>query len=184
MFQSEIMLPKIGSLIFWLGQVIVEPDPETAEEAALIFSGPEFLMALIAGLVLAFAFQLLLTNLGVATGISLAGGSSDSDSDSGSSDSFGSTIRKIGFALGLATLISVTLSLFFACFLAIKLSLLEVPATGAILGLVIWATYFCLLVWVSSTTVGSLVGSVVNTATSGFQALVGTAAAVMGRRRG
>ncbi|MGB3694497.1 MAG: hypothetical protein WA999_17415, partial [Spirulinaceae cyanobacterium] len=180
MFQSEMLLPKIGSLVFWLGQVIVEPDPETAEEASLIFSGPEFFMALIAGLVLAFAFQLLLTNLGVATGISLAGGSSDSDSDSGSSDSLGSTIRKIGFALGLATLISVTISLFFACLLAVKLSFLEVPLTGAILGLVIWATYFCLLVWVSSTTVGSLVGSVVNTATSGFQALVGTAAAAIG----
>jgi len=35
---------------------------------------------------------------------------------------------------------------------------------------------------VSSTTVGSLIGSVVNTATSGFQAIVGTAAAALGAK--
>jgi hypothetical protein len=45
------------------------------------------------------------------------------------------------------------------------------PLAGAIVGLVIWATYFSLLMWVSSTTVGSMVGSVVNSATSGFQTL-------------
>jgi hypothetical protein len=43
----------------------------TPEEAALIFSGPRFFIALIAGLVLAFGFQLLLTNLSVAAGISI-----------------------------------------------------------------------------------------------------------------
>jgi len=53
---------------------------------------------------------------------------------------------------------------------------------GAIVGLVIWATYFSLLVWVSSTTVGSLIGSVVNTATSGFQSILGTAAAAIGAK--
>jgi hypothetical protein len=47
---------------------------------------------------------------------------------------------------------------------------------------VIWGAYFTLLVWVSSTTVGTLIGNVVNTATSGFQALVGTATAAMGAR--
>ncbi|MGH2413195.1 MAG: MFS transporter, partial [Microcystaceae cyanobacterium] len=92
----------------------------------------------------------------------------------------GVTIRKISFVVGLGTLISVTISLFFASLFAVKLSLFASSFSGAIVGLVIWATYFSLLVWVSSTTVGSLVGSVVNTATSGFQALVGTAAAMIG----
>lgn len=61
-----------------------------------------------------------------------------------------------------------------------KLSLLASPLSGAIVGLVIWATYFSLLVWFGSTRIGSLVGSVVSTATSGFQALFGTASAVIG----
>jgi len=71
-------------------------------------------------------------------------------------------------------------ALFIACLLAVQLSLIDNAGLGAIVALVIWATYFVLLVWVSSTTVGSLVGSVVNTATSGFQAIMGTATAALG----
>ena len=163
-----------------LAQVLVEPDTEAAEDAALVFSGPQFFTALIAGVLLAFAFQLLLTNLGIAAGISMLGGSSSDDSSNDQGGSIGGTIRKVGFALGLATLITVTISLFFACLFAVKLSLFVSAGSGAIVGLVIWATYFSLLVLVSSSTVGSLVGSIVNSATSGFQAVIGTAAAAIG----
>lgn len=185
MLQSAGMALNLMSGMDWIAQVPVVPRLETPEEAALILDGPQFFIAVIAGVFLAFAFQLLLTNLGVAVGVSALGGdgSSDSHSHSHSTDdntSIGSTIRKIGFFLGLATLISVTVSLFFACLLAVKLSLLVSPGLGAIVGLVIWAIYFSLLVWISSTTVGSLIGSVVNTATSGLQAIVGTATAAIG----
>jgi len=170
------------NLQFWIAQVGAG-GVDTAEEAALVFSGPKFFIALIAGVLLAFAFQLLLTNLSVAAGISYLGRQSDSDSGSDhESGSVGGTIRKIGFTVGLWTLITVTISLFLACFLAVKLSLLDSGSLGAIVALVIWAAYFSLLVWVSSTTVGSLVGSVVNTATSGFQAIAGTAAAAFGAK--
>jgi hypothetical protein len=129
---------------------------------------------------LAFGLQLLLTNLSVAAGISYLGHQSDSDSDDDKGGSFGGTIRKISTGVGIWTLVTVTIALFLACLLAVKLSLLQSAGLGAIVGLVIWATYFSLLVWVSSTTVGSLVGSVVNAATSGFQAILGTAAAAIG----
>lgn len=178
MFQSGGMALGLNSWILWLAQVTPGSGINTKEDAALAFSGPQFFVALVAGVVLAFAFQLLLTNLGVALGISMAGGSS-SDSDK-ESDSLGGTIRKIGFALGLATLVSVTLALFFASLFAVKLSLIQSAGLGAIIGLTIWATYFSLLVWFSSTTVGSLIGSIVNSATSGLQAIVGTAAAAIG----
>ena len=169
------MIQEFISSRIWLAQIIVEPSNKTTRNAAFVFSGPQFLAALIAGVVLAFAFQLLFTNLGVALGVSLAGNSGDTKEEE--SDSFGGTIRKISLIVGLGTLISVAVSLFVACSLAVKLSLFVSPLSGAIVGLVIWATYFSLLVWLSSTTVSSLIGSVVNTATSGFQAVVGTAAA-------
>lgn len=173
----------LGLPDFWLVQVpAADNTRETAENAALVFSGPQFFSALIAGVVLAFAIQLLLTNLGVAIGISRAGVKSDDSYTHTSQESFGSTIRKIGWTLGLGTLISVTVALFIACLLAVKLSLFTSSWSGAIVGLVIWATYFCLLVWASSTTVGSLIGSVINTATSSFQALWGTAASVIGAK--
>jgi nucleoid DNA-binding protein len=184
MFQNtERLLESYRALI---AQVPVTPVPITPAEASLVFSGPRFFVALISGVILAFAIQLVLTNLSVAAGISFLGRSSDSDSSSSdSSDTVGGTIRKIGTAVGIWTLVTVSVALFIACLLAVQLSLLNLPINvglGAILGLVIWGAYFLLLFWFSSTTVGSLVGSVVNTATSGFQAIVGTATAALGAK--
>lgn len=147
----------------------------TPEEAALIFSGPQFFIALLSGLILTFGFQLLLTNLSVAAGLSYAGNSS-SDSSSGGGG------KKISTAFGVWTLITVSLALFFACFLAVKLSLYNSVMLGAITGLVVWGLYFCLLFWFSSTTVGSLIGSVVKTATSSFQSLLGAATGAVGAK--
>ncbi|MDZ8239787.1 MAG: MFS transporter [Nostoc sp. ChiQUE01a] len=176
MFQStEIMLGLYKPLL-WVAQVPVDPSVITP-------SGPRFFVALISGVILAFAFQLVLTNLSVAAGISYLGRPSDSDSSGGEVGSVGGTIRKVGTAVGIWTLVTVTIALLIACFLAVKLSLVILdPRLGAILGLVIWGAYFLLLVWVSSTTVGSLIGSVVNTATSGFQAIMGTATAALGAK--
>ncbi len=167
----------------WLAQ-LADPGIDTPEEAALIFSGPQFFIALLSGVILAFGFQLLLTNLSMAAGVSYVSHSSSSSSSSSSSgsSSSGTGIKKISVAFGAWTLVTVSLALFFACWLAVKLSLYNSVALGAITGLVIWATYFTLLVWFSSTAVGSLVGSVVKSATNGFQALVGTATAALGAK--
>jgi len=184
MYQNLPINPQLYNMGFWLAQVGVQgTTTNRVEDAALSYSGhpgSHFFITLIAGVVLACAFQLLLTNLSVAAGLSYMGQShedGDHQSDSGSSP-----VRHIGRKVGTWTLITVTIALFFACLLAVKLSFVTSPGLGAILGLVVWATYFSMLVWVSSTTVGSLVGSVVNTATSGFQAIVGTAASAIGAK--
>ncbi|WP_373530409.1 MFS transporter [Nostoc sp.] len=183
MFQStEIMLGLYKPLL-WIAQIPVDNSNVTPAQASVLTSGPRFFVALISGVILAFAFQLVLTNLSLAAGISYLGHSSDSDSDTGEVGSLGGSIRKIGTAVGIWTLVTVTIALLIASFLAVKLSLVILdPALGAILGLVIWGAYFLILVWVSSTTVGSLIGSVVNTATSGFQAIMGTATAALGAK--
>jgi nucleoid DNA-binding protein len=183
MFQStEIMLGLYKPLL-WVAQAPVDTSNVTPAQASVLTSGPRFFVALISGVILAFAFQLVLTNLSLAAGISYLGHSSDSDSDNGEAESLGGNIRKIGTAVGIWTLVTVTIALLIASFLAVKLSLVILdPGLGAILGLVIWGAYFLLLVWVSSTTVGSLIGSVVNTATSGFQAIMGTATAALGAK--
>ncbi|PMB16248.1 hypothetical protein CEN47_27000 [Fischerella thermalis CCMEE 5319] len=183
MFQSTVTTLELSQSLFWIAQVIVQPQDISPAQASVAFSGPRFFTALISGVILAFAFQLVLTNLSVAAGISYLGRPSDSNSDHGEVSSLGGTIRKIGTAVGIWTLITVTIALAIACFLAVKMSLVIFsPGLGAILGLVIWGAYFLLLVWVSSTTVGSLVGNVVNTATSGFQAIMGTATAALGAK--
>ncbi|MDZ7992506.1 MAG: MFS transporter [Nostoc sp. EfeVER01] len=183
MFQSTEIMVGLYKPLLWLAQVSAEPSNVTPEQASVLISGPRFFVALISGVILAFAFQLVLTNLSLAAGISYLGHSSDSDSDNGEVGSLGGSIRKIGTAVGIWTLITVTVALLIASYLAVKLSLvISDRGLGAILGLVIWGAYFLLLVWVSSTTVGSLIGSVVNTATSGFQAIMGTATAALGAK--
>ncbi len=144
-----------------------------------VFSGSQGFLVLIAGLVLAFAFQLLLANFFIALGISY----SDSEEQTDESETLDDTIDKIGTIVGLRTLGTLSITLFGACFLAVKLSLVNDAILGAIFGLTIWATYFTLLVWISLTTVGSVIGTVVNSATSGLQGIIGTAAIALGAKQ-
>ena len=146
------------------------------EETTFVFSSPNFVLALIAGVVMAFAFQLLLTNLGIAV-IASPDASSSGSSDS---ESLSDTVKGIETKVGLGLLISVSIALFAASFLAVKLSLVSSGVLGAITGVVIWSIFFTLLVWFGSTTLGSLLGSVINTAATGVQGLLGTATAAVG----
>ncbi len=160
-----------------LAQIPLRGELLTPEEASLVFSGPKFFVALLAGVVMAFAFQILLTNLYVALGVSALGTGSNSNESSGG---LGETISKVEGAVGIWALMTATIALFGACFLAVKLSLIESTLLGAIIGVVIWSTYFSLVVWLGSRAVGSLLGTLVSTATSGLQGVMGTATAAIG----
>jgi hypothetical protein len=74
MFESVGMLLGLCSTQLWLAQIPADPTvslvANTPEQAALVFSGPQFFIALIAGVLMAFAFQFLLTNFTLAAGIS------------------------------------------------------------------------------------------------------------------
>ncbi|MBD6619343.1 MFS transporter [Komarekiella sp. 'clone 1'] len=176
MIQSALIALKLSSLQLGLAQIPVTSEVLTPEQASLVFSGPKFLVALLAGILMAFAFQLLLTNFSLAVGISALGGSSSSDE----SESLGGTVRKVETAAGLWALVTATIALFSACFLAVKLSLIESTLLGAIIGVVIWSAFFTVIVWLGSSAVGSLIGSVASTVTSGMQGIMGTASAALG----
>ncbi|MEH2022222.1 MFS transporter [Nostoc sp.] len=177
MFQGVLTILGWNWLPFGLAPITLAQELLTPEEASVLFSGPKFLVALLAGVSMAFAFQLLLTNFSVAVGISSWEIDSDSDDES---ESLGKTIRKGQAKVGAWALITVSIALFIACFLAVKLSLIESAFLGAIIGVVIWSTYFSLVIWLGSSAIGSLIGSISNTVTSGFQALMGTATAGIG----
>jgi hypothetical protein len=154
-------------------------DQLPAADPTMLFSGSKFLLALIVGVVMAFAFQLLFTNLAIAVIASPDSSSKDTFKDN-SSDGLGDTIRGIETKVGLGLLVSISIALFTACFLAVKLSLVGSPMLGAIIGVIIWAIFFTLLTWYGSTAVGSLMGSIISTATTGVQGLLGTGSAVLG----
>lgn len=164
--------------LFNLGSQSLHPAIITEPQVMLLenFSSPQFLVSLLSGLMMAFAFQLLLTNLSVAF-IASPGALPDSDHDS---DGLISTLRGIETKVGVGALVTVTIALFAACFLAVKLSLVSNSFLGAIIGVVIWSTYFSVMVWLGSSAVGSLIGSIMSTATSGLQGIVGTATTALG----
>ncbi|MBL1177480.1 MAG: hypothetical protein FWK01_20730 [Pantanalinema sp. GBBB05] len=142
-------------------------------------------MTLVVGLLVAFALQLLLANLGLAAGITLLGKDSSaveaqaSDYEPPSEEH---NHRNIGFLLGCATLASVNLALFTACFLAVRLSLAADALTGAVLGMVIWSAYLLLLVWLGSSAIGVLLGSISEVIGLGWQGLRTIIQFILGRQ--
>lgn len=175
MFQSAENTLKLCWFQLGLAQFPVAQEILTPEEASLVFSGPKFFVALLSGIVMAFAFQLLLTNLSLAAGISSGGDLGEDDSET-----IGGKIRSVEGKVGLWALITASIALFSASFLAVKLSLIESAFLGAIIGVVIWSSYFTLLLWLGSSAVGSLIGSLVSTVSSGFGGLMGTATSAIG----
>jgi hypothetical protein len=177
MFANELVFN-----LYRLAQYSIVERDLMPEESSVLFSGPKFLVALLAGILMAFAFQLLLTNFTVAVGIPIlaSGDDDDDDDDDDRPDTLGGKVRKTEAKIGLWALITGSIALFAASYLAVKLSLIESPLLGVIIGIVIWAAYFSVIMWLGSSAVGSLIGSLVSTATSGLQGLMGTATGAIG----
>ena len=177
MLSSLEFSSSLSSQLLRLAQIRIEPGAFIVDNP----SSPEIFVALLSGIAMAFAFQLLLTNLGVAILSSQGTPDLDNDSDDdGDDEGLMSTMRGIETKVGFAALITVTIALFAACYLAVKLSLVNNAFDGAILGVVVWSVYFTLVVWLGSRAVGSLIGSIVSTATSGLQGIMGTATTALG----
>jgi hypothetical protein len=127
-----------------------------------------FVLAIIAGILLAFAFQFILVNLAVASGITAMGDLRKKDHDStekSSRDDSSNTPAgvKISSAIGLFILLTMTISLFFASWIAVKLSLVPNNTIGMILGLVIWAGYLLIGLYIDSKVIASFAGSFFST---------------------
>jgi len=164
-----------------LAPINLTGDIAIPESTSIVFSSPNFFLALITGVVMAFAFQLLLTNLSLGLrflGMGYADYTIDDtadDRDTNNNDTLGNTIRKNEAKIGIWLIFTSTIALFIACFLAVKLSLIESAFLGAIMGVVIWSSYFSIIVWLGSSALGSLIGSLATTVASGIQSLVNTA---------
>ena len=149
---------------------------------ALLLEDTNFFICLVAGVLLAVGFQLLLTALSVAGGITAVGdvhekahkndnrdrqrAKGDYDDDD---DDDGMNIgQKVSTGLGAWTLITTSIALFFASFLAVKLGLIGANFIGITLGLVIWAAFFMLITYLEVNMVTSLVGGLASTVKNGL----------------
>ena len=183
MLESELLMslysPKLN-----ISQMPVEIDVpfDHPDIGGLMFLSPQFFVALIAGVIMAFGFQFLLTNFSIAAKISNWDEALPDDDDDDESETLGSKVRKVEGLVGGWVLVTVNLALFLACFLAVKLTSIASVDGAAIIGVVIWAAYFLTLVWLGSSAVGSTIGSLIKTAFSGVQGVMGTAGAAIGSK--
>ncbi len=171
----NLQLSPIGSGSLQLAQIRIEPGAFVLDNPG---SGSQLVVGLLAGIMMAFAFQLLLTNLSVA--LVASPGDAPIEIDSDDDDSLMDTVRGIETKVGVGVLVTATIALFAASYLAVKFSLVNDAFIGALVGVTIWATYFTVLVWLGSNAIGSLLGSIVSMATSGIQGLMGTATGAIG----
>ncbi len=141
-----------------------------------VVATPQFFVSLLAGVILAIGFQVLLTALSVAAGISAIGNvenkvrKSNNHDHASHSDSSSTPLGvKISSGVGIWTLITASIALFCASLLAVKLSLVGTTIIGITLGLVIWAAFFTVMAYLEIKSVSSLLGSLVHTAISGIK---------------
>lgn len=123
--------------------------------------GTQIVVAVTVGLLIAFAVQFWLTNLGLALGISLLrykpqASSRQTAESSLPSNKDSETSLNFSFLAGLGILLTLNTVLFIACFLAVRFSTANDPISGATLGIVIWSTYFLILIYASYNAVGSV----------------------------
>ena len=153
-------------------------------DGGAFMSGSHFFMSLVAGVVLAIAFQVVLTHLSLAAGLSAV----SADEDGGSRHAGGSSsqrlmrqVRKLGHAFGVWTLLTATVALFFAAWLAVELSLTPDLLVGAVLGLVIWGLFYLVMMFVEASAVSSLVGALYRVAAGGLRGIANAAGSVFGK---
>ena len=146
----------------------------------LLLEGSNFFVSIVAGVLLAIAFQLLLTALSVAGGITAVGNLKEKGNNNKKDknvshdhnyddDDDGMNIgQKISTGLGAWTMITTSIALFFASMLAVQLGLVGANFIGATLGLVIWAAFFIAMTYLEVSAISSMVGGLVSTVKGGL----------------
>ncbi len=159
-------------------------------EVGGLFASGDFFVAIIGGIVLAFAFQLLLTNLSAAIGLNAAStvtsSSHSSGTESGSSgssmhekaDSVHETMRTISSAFGIWTVVTVSLSLFFASWLAVELAGAVNVLGAVVVALVTWGLFYLISVTLETATAASILSSLASASKELLNSISETTASV------
>jgi hypothetical protein len=157
----------------------------------------QFFVAVLSGIILAYCFQWLLTNLSLAAGISALQGLTDPGKREAARrkaeekaereesktrepglhrqtrrEAWDAKAIKFESGAGLWAMITSAVALFLACWLALELIGFPGKAQGAILGLVIWAVFMGTMLLLESAAATSLLGYVTGMAREGVSAML------------
>jgi hypothetical protein len=142
--------------------------------APIAIGGGRFFFCLIAGILIAFAFQWILASLSLATGLSAMGGSGKKrdkawnryhEQDSRPA----AKAVKIEAGIGIWAMITTGVALFCATWLAAELMRFGTRGEAVILGLAIWAGYMMAMMWIEAAALGSLLGAVIGVFKEGLK---------------
>lgn len=165
------------------------PIAAAAQEPAFAvagFGGAHLVVGLVAGVLLAIAFELVLTNLSVAGGITALGARRDRGDQPQPSGAAGGDAertpvpRRVVSGIGLWMLVSTSIALFAASWLAVEISGVANAFSGVIIGLVVWAAFLLLMVYWEALAVSSLLGSAFRAATGGLRTVAGATRSLFG----
>jgi len=180
--------------ILWLWVLLILPSAllfaqDVAVVDRVVPNAGHYVVAIIAGFVLAVAFQLILSNLSIAAGLEVLssvtkvkrGKNKKSNENSESSNTIGENIRMVSSAFGIWTLITATIALFFASWLATELSITGSETIGAVIGLVIWGLFYVAMMTIEVNALSSLVGSLIKFAATGLKNAYNSAISIFSR---
>lgn len=152
--------------------MVVERAPVTQQT---VVASSNFWLAIVVGVILAVSFELILTHLSVAAGISAVGPFDQRGREEPSHEEprgrggVMSKVRKGSSLFGVWTLVTATISLFFASWLAVELANTVDAFRGLVLGLAIWALFYIAMTVLEVSALTSLVGSLTQTAIAGMR---------------
>ena len=167
-------------------------------EGTFVLTAPYFFVAVIAGLILSIAFELILTNLSAAIGLNVAEErlkpshrheEAHEKQEKGpldkriidSLEAANKTVLKVNSWFGLWTIITASISLFFACWISVLISGTFNLMLGALLGLVIWAFFYVILLSLEAKIVSSMVGALTSTAKSALKSAYQSASSIFSK---
>jgi hypothetical protein len=99
----------------------------------------------------------------------------------GKGRTFGQRARQLTNGIGLWALVTASIALFFASWLAVELSLTISGLLGAIIGLTIWALFYLVMSTVRATAAWSLIGTLLRTVGAGIRTTWGGMSGAMAR---
>ncbi len=180
---SAVLGLRLAVPILLVATPLLAQQPFVAERIVEVFSNYEFFAAVIAGIVLAIGFQLLLTNLAGAAGLSAARAVTDPDQARrgrgdrerggkgraaaaehepererhplrSAADKVHQGVRSVNAGFGMWAVLTSVISLFLAAMLAVGMTYTLDVLTAVVIGLVIWSFGY-----LATLTLESLAGS-------------------------
>ncbi|WP_276166022.1 hypothetical protein [Zobellia alginiliquefaciens] len=136
-----------------------------------------FFITILSGVILALVFQIILTAISVAAGVTSIGNLKSSyaeskakvsENEQDENDTINAGVKYTSL-FGIWSLVTTSIALFGATALALNISTMESSASNITTALVIWGLFFLILFYLETRIVGSLLGNLVTTITNGFR---------------